>query len=144
MKIIKNLCKRATALVLAGVIFSVSAISAGADIAAVYQGYYWCTSDSSYHIFIPTSTTSNFRGEYFSPYISYGIYAATSSFADKMYVAQIGKATNLTIEYGSYAKLFGDSFVHQTGTFILHGTFYSDGITIYCRNNVLAYYEKES
>lgn len=29
MKIIKNLCKRATALVLAGVIFSVSAISAG-------------------------------------------------------------------------------------------------------------------
>ena len=144
MKTIKNLCKRATVLILAVMIFTASAIPAGADIAAAFQGYYYCTTDASYHIFIPTNTTSNFRGEYYSAYIDYGIYAATSPNVDEMYVSQIGKADNLTIEYNSYAKLFGDSFIHQTGKLILKGTIYSDGIRIYCRNHVFAYYDKES
>lgn len=144
MKTIKNLCKRATALILVAMIFAASAIPAGADLAAAFQGYYYCTTDASYHIFIPTGTTSNFRGEYYSAYIDHGIYAATSPFADKMYVSQIGKTDNLTIEYSSYAKLFGDSFIHQTGTLTLNGTFFSDGIRIYCRNHVFAYYDKES
>lgn len=122
MKTIKNLCKRAAALVLAAVIFSALTIPAGAEISDYQLGYYYCDTDSTFLLFIPTKTTSTFRGKYFSPERGGGTYAGSNANPSMMYVSGMESTNDLHIEYNQYAKLFGDTFVAQSGTLILYGT----------------------
>ena len=143
MKIFKNLCKRAAALVLAAVIFSTSAIPAGAEISDYWLGYYYCDTDPSYLLFIPTKTTSTFRGEYFWHEHGGGTYAGSNANPSMMYVSGLESRDNLHIEYRQYAKLFGDSFISQSGTLVLYGTISVERIEI-ARSSVgnYAYYYK--
>lgn len=128
MKTIKNLCKRAAALVLAAVIFSASVIPTGAAIALDYQGYYYCSVDASFHIFFPTGTTSNFRGPFssLSSTVPGGTFAATDAVPNSMKIDLDYSTDNLEVRYMSYARLIGDSYVHQNGDFLLVGTVLSE------------------
>lgn len=123
MKLLKNLCKRTTALTLAAVIFSASAVPAGAAISSAYQGYYYCTVDASFHIFFPTDKTSSFRGPFsgLNPSFPGGTFAATNADPDSMNINTKIDGDNMTVRYLSYARLIGDSYVHQDGDFQLAG-----------------------